>query len=284
MLTNWRNFLKNAGEWRGSFTRISGQGEILDSTLSILNLEATNNNETVLFRLRRFQGHNYDSPVIQDYQQEYTSLAKENIFFETGAFSKGTVQLAPFAEFGAEYGFVHENRRSRLVQLYNKDGELSGLTLIREFRSFTDAQERPQLTVEQLIGKWQGISHTVYSDLRPSNKETTYLEIKKLDNGHLEKQQLFAGEEMISLGKIVDNRLIFEPSSRQQSNQKLNNEEILLPDGVSSNVPPKLERRKEFFIEAGWLVKDTERQRLIRSYNAQGEWISSSHIVEIKMA
>ncbi len=81
MLTNWRNFLKNAGEWRGSFTRISGQGEILDSTLSILNLEATNNNETVLFRLRRFQGRDYDSPVIQDYQQEYTSLAKENIFF-----------------------------------------------------------------------------------------------------------------------------------------------------------------------------------------------------------
>ena len=89
---------------------------------------------------------------------------------------------------------------------------------------------------------------------------------------------------MTSLGKIVDNRLIFESSSRQQSNQKLNNEEILLPDGVSSNVPTKLERRKEFFIEAGWLVKDTERQRLIRSYNAQGEWISSSHIVEIKMA
>ena len=102
MASNWENFLKNLGEWRGSFTKISPNGEILGSTPSILNLEADDNNQAVLFRLRRFDSHDYDSPPIQDYQQEYRSLGRQNIFFATGAFSKGTLQLAPFSEFRVE--------------------------------------------------------------------------------------------------------------------------------------------------------------------------------------
>lgn len=275
MTSNWENFIKNIGEWRGSFTQISPQGEILKSTPSILNLEAIDNNQAVLFRLRRFDSNNYDSSPIQDYQQEYRSLAKENIFFNTGAFSKGTLQLAPFTEFGAEYGFIDENRRSRLVQLYDKQGNFSNLTLIREFRTGTEAKERPPLTVEQLIGKWEGQAHTVYSDLRPSETNTSYLEIKEIDNGYLEHQLSFAGQNISSKAKIAGNKLIFE----QERNIR---EILLLPDGISSNVPVKLELRKPLFVEAGWLVRDNERQRLIRTYNTKGEWVSSTHVIEIK--
>ncbi|MFM6219337.1 MAG: hypothetical protein ACKPDM_03080, partial [Dolichospermum sp.] len=39
---------------------------------------------------------------------------------------------------------------------------------------------------------------------------------------------------------------------------------------------------KSFFVEAGWLVRENERQRLIRNYNNKGEWISSTHIIEYK--
>ncbi|MFM5982454.1 MAG: DUF3598 family protein [Sphaerospermopsis kisseleviana] len=276
MTTNWENFIKNIGEWRGSFTQISPQGEILKSTPSILNLEAIDNNQAVLFRLRRFDSNNYDSSPIQDYQQEYRSLAKENIFFNTGAFAKGTLQLAPFTEFGAEYGFIDENRRSRLVQLFDKQGKFSNLTLIREFRTGTEAKERPPLTVEQLIGKWEGQAHTVYSDLRPSETNTSYLEIKELDNGYLEQTLTFAGYTITSQAQIAGNKLIFEKERNIR-------EILLLPDGISSNVPVKLELRKPFFVEAGWLVRDNERQRLIRSYSEKGEWISSTHVVELKI-
>ncbi|BAZ80685.1 DUF3598 family protein [Sphaerospermopsis kisseleviana CS-549] len=275
MTSNWENFIKNIGEWRGSFTQISPQGEILKSTPSILNLEAIDNNQAVLFRLRRFDSNNYDSSPIQDYQQEYRSLAKENIFFNTGAFAKGTLQLAPFTEFGAEYGFIDENRRSRLVQLFDKQGKFSNLTLIREFRTGTEAKERPPLTVEQLIGKWEGQAHTVYSDLSPSETNTSYLEIKELDNGYLEHKLSFAGQNISSKAKIAGNKLIFEKEGNIR-------EILLLPDGISSNVPVQLELRKPFFVEAGWLVTDNERQRLIRTYNAKGEWISSTHVIEIK--
>ncbi|MDM3843655.1 MAG: DUF3598 family protein [Aphanizomenon gracile PMC649.10] len=276
MTSNWENFLKNLGEWRGSFTKISPNGEILDSTPSILNLEADDNNETVIFRLRRFDSHDYDSPPIQDYQQEYRSLGRQNIFFATGAFSKGTLQLAPFSEFGAEYGFVDDDRRSRLVQLYDQQGNFINLTLIREFRSFTNAYERPQLTVEQLIGNWQGQAHTVYSDLRPSATYPTCLEIQKIGDGYLEQKLSFQSQIITAKARIAGNKIISETEG-------ITRQILLLPDGTSSNVPLQLQLRKPFFVEAGWLVRENERQRLIRSYSDKGEWISSTHVIEYKI-
>lgn len=275
MTSNWENFLKNLGEWRGSFTKISPNGEILDSTPSILNLEADDNNQAVIFRLRRFNSHDYDSPPIQDYQQEYRSLGRQNIFFATGAFSKGTLQLAPFSEFGAEYGFVDDDRRSRLVQLYDQQGNFINLTLIREFRSFTDAYERPQLTVEQLIGNWQGQAHTVYSDLRPSATYPTCLEIQKIGDGYLEQKLSFQSQIITAKARIAGNKIISETEG-------ITRQILLLPDGTSSNVPLQLQLRKPFFVEAGWLVRENERQRLIRNYSDKGEWISSTHVIEHK--
>jgi hypothetical protein len=275
MASNWENFLKNLGEWRGSFTKISPDGEILDSTPSILNLEADDNHQAVLFRLRRFDANGYDSPPIQDYQQEYRSLGKENIFFSTGAFSKGTLQLAPFTEFGAEYGFVDNDRRSRLVQLYDKQGNFISLTLIREFRTSTDAYERPQLTVEQLIGNWEGKAYTSYSDLRPSAVCSTSLEIQDMGNGYLGQKLSFASQVITSTARIEGNKVIFE---KEGTTRQI----LLLPDGNSSNVPLQLQLRKPFFVEAGWLVKENERQRLIRNYSEKGEWISSTHVIEYK--
>jgi hypothetical protein len=275
MASNWENFLKNLGEWRGSFTKISSHGEILDSTPSILNLEADDHNQAVLFRLRRFNSGNYDSPPIQDYQQEYRSLGRQNIFFATGAFSKGTLQLAPFSEFGAEYGFVDDDRRLRLVQLYDQKGNFISLTLIREFRSFTDAYERPQLTVEQLIGNWQGKAHTVYADLRPSETYATYLEIKKIGDGYLEQKLSFQSQIITTKARIEGNKIISETEG-------IARQILLLPDGSSSDVPLQLQLRKSFFVAAGWLVRENERQRLIRNYSDKGEWISSTHIIEHK--
>ncbi|MEA5575734.1 DUF3598 family protein [Anabaena sp. UHCC 0451] len=273
--SNWENFLKNLGEWRGSFTKISPDGEILDSTPSILNLEAFDNHQAVLFRLRRFDSSDYDTPPTQDYQQEYRSIGRHNIFFSTGAFAKGTLQLAPFTEFGAEYGFVDNDRRSRLVQLYDKQGNFISLTLIREFRSSTDAYERPQLTVEQLIGNWEGKAYTSYSDMSSSEVCSTSLEIQEIGNGYLEQKLSLPSQVITSTAKISGNKLIFE---KEREIRQI----LLLPDGTSSNVPLQLQLRKPFFVEAGWLVRENERQRLIRTYNEKGEWVSSTHVIEYK--
>jgi len=273
MGNNWENFLKNLGEWQGSFTRISLQGELLDSIPSILNLEGFENNELVRFRLRRFGEGGYSQPPLSDYSQEYRFLGRQVIFFDTGAFSKGSLQLAPFSEFGAESGFVAENRRLRFVQLYDPQGSLSSIILIREFRANTDARERPPLTVKQLLGQWEGIAYTVYADWQPSETCATHIEVKDIGDDRLKQELSFGDRTLTSTARIEGDILHFEdgPISRKI---------LLLPDGASSNTPLQLKLRQSFFVEVGWLVDDNERQRLIRSYNEKGEWISSTHVIE----
>ena len=277
MENNWENFLKNLGEWQGSFTSISLDGELLNSTPSILNLEGFENNQLVRLRLRRFSPDGYNKPPLSDYSQEYRSLGRQVIFFTTGAFSKGSMQLAPFSEFGAEYGFVAENRRLRFVQLYDRQGDLSSLTLIREFRSSTDAYERPPLTVEQLLGQWQGTACTVYANWQPSETYATSLSIQDIGGERLQQQLVFGDRTLTSTAAIAGNTLKFEdgPSPRKI---------LLLPDGTSSNTPLHLKLQQPFFVELGWLVADNERQRLIRSYNEKGEWVSATHVIEHKNA
>jgi hypothetical protein len=276
MQTNWENFLKNLGEWQGSFTQISVTGELLDSTPSILSLEGLDNNQLVRFRLRRFASSDYNQPPISDYTQEYHSIGNQIIFFDTGAFSKGSLQLAPFAEFGAEYGFVAENRRLRFVQIYDRQGDLSNLTLIREFRSGTDAQERPALTLAQLVGSWEGTACTAYPDWSPPQTYTTRLDIKEIGDGRLQQQLSFGDRAITSTARIEGNSLYFEEGASPRR-------VLLLPDGASSNAPFQIKLRQPFLVEVGWLVQKNERQRIIRSYNEKGEWISATHVIERKV-
>jgi hypothetical protein len=271
MESNWNNFLKNLGEWVGSFTQVSTEGDILSSTPSLLTLEGLEDNQLVRFRVRRFANNLSEQPTV-DNSQEYRSLGKQAVFFDTGAFSKGSLQVAPFTEFGAEYGFVAGDRRSRLVQLFDNQGSFANLTLIREMRSGTEAALRPDLTVEQLLGKWAGTAWTCYPDWQEPTTIVTSLEVRKI--GDLLEQQLAFGDRMItSTARINGNQLQFESGI---SPRKI----LLLPDGISSNTPLKISHRQPFFVEAGWLLADNERQRLIRSYNDKGEWISSTHVIE----
>jgi hypothetical protein len=271
MESNWANFLKNLGEWEGTFTQISTDGELLDSTPSILTLEGLEDNQLVRFRLRRFANNISEQPI-SDRSQEYTDLGRQAVFFDTGAFSKGSLQVAPFSEFGAEYGFMGENRRSRLVQLFDRQGAFSSLTLIQEVRSGTNAIIRPHLSVKQLVGKWKGIAYTCYSDWQDPVSYATTLEISEI-NGSLHQQISFGERIITSSARIDDNQLHFEDGATPRRI-------LLLPDGVSSNIPLQISHRQPFFVEAGWLLSANERQRLIRNYNEKGEWVSSTHVIE----
>ena len=272
MNSQWENFLKNLGEWQGSFTQVSLQGELLDSTPSILNLKQFEEDKAVRLRLRRFGPEGYHSPPIHTYQQDYRSLGRQIIFFDTGAFSKGSLQLAPYSQFGAEYGFVAQDRRLRFVQLYDLQGNFSSLTLIREFRSGTDAKERPRLTVDQLIGDWEGKAYTISSDWQEPTVHSSYLEIRKVGDGYLQTTLSFESQRIDTRAKIEENQLAVEGETPRTI--------TLLPDGGSSNVPLKLPRHQPFFLEAGWWVARDERQRLIRHYNERGEWAGSTHVIE----
>ena len=147
MADQWQNFLGNLGTWRGSFSGLGPDGQEQNSTPSILSLIADPAEERLVhFRLRRFADPACSGEPVSDLQHDYRSLGRQVVFFETGTFCKGSLQVAPGSSFGAEFGFIHGDRRHRLVQLHNEEGRLYKLVLIREFREVSDAREEPSLT------------------------------------------------------------------------------------------------------------------------------------------
>ncbi|MFM7732304.1 MAG: DUF3598 family protein [Cyanobium sp.] len=254
MASQWHNFLRNLGEWRGSFTSLDREGVVTGSTASILSLEdlagsgdaapagagAGVEERLVRFRLRRF-ADGLDQPPSHTVEQDYRSLGRQVVFFDTGSFAKGSLQVAPATPFGAEFGFVAGDRRHRLVQLFDAAGNFDGLVLIREFRAGTDAAEQPPLTVEQISGEWRGQEASVTADW--PEIETRDCQVRIEAPG--------AGE-----GRW-----------------------LLLPDGGFSRSPEQVSHRAPFMVEAGWLRAPGRLELLRRRYDASGAWRSAHHLV-----
>lgn len=281
MVAQWENFLQNLGEWHGSFTQLSTRGEVLQDTPSIISLEGFNDNKTVRLKLRRFSPNpsGVGEPEVSELVREYQTLGRDILFFENGAFSQGTIQLAPFSECGAEFGFIYNYRRLRFIQLYNTDGNLSKLTLIREKQLDKNVPERPPLTVNDLLGEWQGEAVTMYPDWRSPDSYSTNLQLH-LDGADRLRQKITFGSNatVISSSASIDGSVLHfnEGASPVQV--------VLLPDGGSCTLPVKIELRKPIFFEAGWLVEPDLRFRMIRSYNERGEWVSLTLVTERKVS
>lgn len=275
MRSQWECLLQNLGEWQGSFTRFSPQGELIEDTPTVVSLEGLNNNQTIRQIIRRCP---LNQPV-EEKVLEYSSLGRGVLFFENGAFSQGSIQLSPFSQFGAELGLIDGLRRLRLVQLFDKSGYLERITLIREKLADVTATERPLLTVDDLVGEWQGEGVTIYPDWRSPETYPTKLRIEKNGDSQLTQQltinQGASSQNINSTARIEGSILYFDSGS--QSIQVL-----LLPDGASSTFPQQVRVGQAFFLEVGWLVQPHLRQRLIRSYNDKGEWATLTLVTEKK--
>jgi hypothetical protein len=273
MRSQWECLLQNLGEWQGSFTRLSPQGDIQEDTPTVVSLEGLDNNQTIRQTIRRFQPSGVEDKVL-----EYSSLGRGVLFFEEGAFSQGSIQWGPFSEFGAELGFIHGNERSRLVQLFNRDSQLDGLTLIREHLAGTNPLERPPLSLDQLLGEWRGEAVTLYPDFRNPTTYPTTLQLR-CENATLVQQLTFgtgdSARTITSTAKINGNRLHFEQGSQPV-------QVLLLPNGASATSPLQIKPRQAFFLEAGWLIAPDLRQRMIRNYSDRGEWVSLTLVTERK--
>lgn len=276
MGTQWQNFLQNLGEWHGSFADLDAHGALLRSTASILSLDSHEGGTCVQFRLRRFAGGDTSGPPSSDHQQEYRSLGKQVTFFDNGSFSKGSLQIAPATRSGAEFGFVGPDRRWRLVQLHGETGVFESLVLIRETRAGSNAGELPPLSPEHLIGTWQGQAATVEADWPVPSTVPCTSRIERLPGDGLRFSTDLGGELSSLDGTLQGSVVAIEAPLPQRLH--------LLPDGGCSRVPLQVSHRQAFEVEAGWLSSPTQRQRLIRRYDARGAWLSSTHLVETKLA
>ncbi|MEX0270327.1 DUF3598 family protein [Leptolyngbyaceae cyanobacterium UHCC 1019] len=274
MKSQWDCLLQNLGEWHGSFTRFSIQGNELEDTPTVVSLEGLNGNKTIRQIVRRF------TPAPSELFLEYSTLGRGILFFEAGAFSQGALQFAPFSEFGAEFGFIYGDRRLRFVQLFNRDSQCDRVTLIREHRAGTAVLECPPLAVEDLIGTWQGEATTLYPDWREPTTVSSTLKIQREGDRLLQELSFGSGtssQAIASVAEIEDNRLLFT-----QSVQPI--QVMLLPNGASSNCPVQIKKGDAFFLEVGWLIQPNLRQRMIRSYSDKGEWLSLTLVTEQKVS
>jgi hypothetical protein len=276
MLSQWDKFLKNLGRWEGSFTNFSPTGIEIKNIPSRLSLEGLDNNKKVKLNLTRFPFNEEKKEL----NLEFTSLNKSILFFENGAFSQGSIQWSPVAEFGAELGLIVGDRRLRLVQQYNQQSELTNLTLIREKSPHSTTPERPPLIVDQLIGKWEGEVTTIYPDLRPANYYKSYLEITRQSENKLLQSLTFgsSGNE-----HTITSEAIINGSKISFENSPLPVQILMLPDGASCNCPLNIKPQIPFVLELGWLLDSNTRQRIIRTYSAKGEWINLTLVQEKKV-
>lgn len=275
MASQWECLLQNLGEWQGSFTRLSPQGEIIEDTPTVVSFEGLNNNQTMRQIVRRLPAN--EPP--NEKNLEYSSLGRGILLFENGAFSSGSIQFAPFSEFGAELGLINANRRLRLVQLFDQNSQLDRITLIREKLAGTTTPERPQLSVDDLLGTWQGEAVTIYPDWRSPDKYPTKLEITKNSENQITQHLTIGGgnsSSVISSSAKIEGEILYfdSPSHPIQV--------LLLPDGASSTSPQQIKAGKAFFLEVGWLLEPNLRQRMIRRYDDKGGWSSLTLVTEHK--
>ncbi|QLE54159.1 DUF3598 family protein [Nostoc sp. TCL26-01] len=266
MKSQWECLLQNLGEWQGSFTRFSPQGKLLDDVKSVVSLEGLNHNQTIRQVVSRQNQ--------QDLVLEYSSLGRNVLFFENGAFSQGSIQLAPFTEFGAELGLIHDNRRLRLVQLFDKNGQLDKLTLIREHLAGTQLTENPPLQIDDLLGEWEGEATTIYPDWRSPDIIPTNLTLHLDESDRLIQSLNFAGHTITSTATVQNSIILFDQDPQKQI------QVLLLPNGASATSPLKVQLRQSLILEVGWLIQPNLRQRMIRSYNDKGEWVSLTLVQE----
>lgn len=270
--TQWSNLLKHLGAWQGSFTRLTPSGEVMEDTPTLVTLEGLNNNQTIRQTIERFPANlEPPSPTVL----EYSNLNRSTLFFPNGAFSVGSMQFSPVAQFGAELGFIYQNRRLRIVPLFDKNSHLFNITLIREYLPNTVNQERPPLTIENLLGEWEGEAATIYPDWLSPDIYPTNLSITLA--GEKLRQTLKTPQLQISSIAIIDGSILrFEEGETKV-------QVLLLPAGASCNTPVVIPRGRPFFLEAGWLLSEKERLRLIRSYDPQGSWTSLTLVTERKI-
>jgi hypothetical protein len=280
MSAQWMGLLKNLGQWKGSFCQFSPLGVRLEDVPSQLTLSLSEDEKTVSLLLKRFS----DTQPIQDIalQFQYPGPGSRIPFFAEGAFSQGALQWSRWSQSGAELSLIHGDRRLRLVQLFESGQSLSSLTLIRETLEGSSSIESPPLTLADLSGTWRGDAITLYPDGRVTDPIQTTLQVKQ-EGDRLRQSLEFGQQTLMSTGHIEERvypdgqfqRILF--TDGQQPMQLL-----LMPGGSSALCPTEVQAQKPFVLEMGWLITPHLRQRLVRTYDASGEWISLTLVTEHK--
>ena len=179
MSSQWDDLLRNVGEWRGWFDSMDGSLQCTKRQPSLLTLEPSASGVPLHLTLLLWpecSGSPLQTPEGEPEKrivQSFMRVDPDMEVFGTGSFSRGTLYRSNWATLYAEFGFLHGQRRHRLVLLWDGSGQLARIVLIREFLVGSSAVECPALQADHLIGNWR---HDI-----PSQGDDIHLAADNLD-------------------------------------------------------------------------------------------------------
>ena len=181
MSSQWDGLLRNVGEWRGWFDSLDRTLQRTKRQPSLLTLQPAPSGVPLNLTLLLWpEGAGSSSPhqppagePEKRIVQSFTRLDPDMGVFGTGSFSRGTLHRSTWSKLYAEFGFLDDQRRHRLVLLWDGAGQLDRIVLIREFLAGSSAVECPPLKEDQLMGEWR---HVI-----PSEGDDIHLTADELD-------------------------------------------------------------------------------------------------------
>ena len=85
----WQHLLHHLGRWRGSFTRLSPQGELQSDIPSLVTLEGLENNHKIRQVVQHFDPQT--QAVTYENVLEYASLSRSTLIFDDGSLDRKSV-------------------------------------------------------------------------------------------------------------------------------------------------------------------------------------------------
>lgn len=299
MHPQWDNIRKNLGEWYGSFAQYSSDGVWVKETPSVLTLVEDQPDQQMTLELKRTSPGGITDTTVRKFS--YPGPAPHVYFFETGAFSQGARRYHS-GQFGAELALTQANQRRRCVQMYAGNADLTShlayVTLIQEQRGEPVADYLPPLTLADLQGSWQGqakvvSAQTASGDLSrsvPAEPSAWHLNcappIEDLIRDPIEPSV----EYQATIGKIYQQTIVATANVATPKGQRLIAQKdapwqmLLLPGSTYCILPQQIYPDRPFTLEVGWLIAPRRCQRLLRCYNAQGEWTHLILAIDEKQA
>ncbi len=283
MKSQWDCVLQNLGEWQGSFTRLSPLGAEIEDTPSLIKLTGVDEHRlpkgqatpTIHLALTRYYADPEGRLQPQELAFDFSEPSAGAIFFETGAFSEGSPYLRLGVPGGAEFAFLHADRRLRVIQQFDGDGKLFRLTLIREQRVGSNAPERPILDLASWLGNWQGEAVTLCPGSTRVDVVSTAQTLMLEDDRTVTLYQEIGTQ-------VTESTLAIDPTGDRTRLTNPSTQVILLPDGAYAMFPSQIEPGGSIVLEVGWSIDSNLRQRLIRTYTDRGEWLNLTFITESK--
>lgn len=273
----WNYIRKNVGEWHGTFVQFSPEAVCTSKTPSVLTLDEDRPGQHMTLVLKRTPEGKPEHTT--ERELGYPGAVPYICFFPTGAFSQGAMQRRPWSSFGAEFSLLSDRRRLRLVQLYNgtADGDhrLDYVTLIPEHRPAApppshEAMFDKRLSLDTILGTWTGKSLYL----------SATMETPQVSKSCWQAQRIGA-EICLSGDTEADESQRFKSLDFHRWQAVDGPVQLwLLPGGVSCTVYPQLPRHHAGRLELCWYLTPHQRQRIVRDYDAEGNWLGTALMLE----